>query len=100
MVLQRLVGLALLCSVGLVGMAIVGCVDGGNKRAVDVFDGASGGIVWLGELGSVKTLRIARRARGLGEHKASGHLRTGRMVVKSLSAAGSVVRWHNGVVSG
>ena len=100
MVLLRLVGLALLCSVELVGMAIVGCVDGVDKCAVGVFDGTPGGIVWPSELGSVKTFRIARRARGLGEHKASGRLRTGGMVVKSLSAAGAVVRWHNAVVSG
>ena len=33
MVLQRLVGLALVCSVGLVGMEIVGRVEVGDKGA-------------------------------------------------------------------
>jgi len=81
-------------------MEIVGCVEGGDKRAGGVFMGTFCGSGWPGELGSVKKLSIARRACGLSEHKASETLRAVRMVQGELSAAGSVGRWHNGVGSG
>ncbi len=81
-------------------MEIVGCVEGGDKRAGGVFEGGCGESLWPGEVGSVKTLWISRRGCGLSERKASQTLRVVGMVQGDLSAAGSVVRSHNGVASG
>ena len=100
MVLERLVGLALLRSVELVDMEIVGHVKGGDKGVVGFMERFWRGSGGLNEVESPKERGIACGARRLGEHRACAPLHMRRMVVKNLSAAKSVVRWHNGVVSG
>ncbi len=81
-------------------MAIVGCAEGGDKGAVGVMERLLRGSSGLNDIESPKERGIACGARSLGEHRACASLHMRRMVVKNLSAAKSVVRWHNGVVSG
>ena len=81
-------------------MAIVGCVEGGDKGALGFIERVRRGSRGFKEIESLTEGEIACPAHGLEEHKASAPLCYGRMVVKSLSAAKSVVRWHNAVASG